>query len=98
MQRSFFYYVIRFIGGVFIFCVFAYGASFLLARFAPEMAAVIFEGPGALGIAIALFIMPPLTVGQAFYKFEHRRVKAGDWHSCAACCSWPYVAGSCGGR
>lgn len=96
MQKSFLYYVVRFIGAVFILCAMIYGAGLLLARFAPDISAVIFEGPGALGIAMALFIMPPLTVGQAFYRFEQRRMTAGEGWGLALVCGVLFMA-ICGG-
>ncbi|MEJ6393626.1 ABZJ_00895 family protein [Gymnodinialimonas sp. 2305UL16-5] len=87
MNRSLAYYVLRFALSVIGVTAMIWGVSVLLAQFAPEIAQMVFGGPAAIGIGVAIMIFPPLQLARVFYANEERRMGRGEGWSLAFICA-----------
>lgn len=92
MEKSFGYYVVRFTISLIGVFGFIYGVTFLMARFAPDLAETILTGPAAFAAGFAVFILPPLQTGQSFFQHEARPMRRGEGWGLAAICALIFTA------
>lgn len=81
MVKSFGFYCLRYVGFLVLALILVAAAVYGLHAIAPDLAADLFDGNTSMGIVSA--IIPTMLVAQQFYKYEQRRMTAGEGWSMA---------------
>lgn len=78
MQKSVGYYVGRFTLFHVVTLVTIVALAMAFFTIAPALATRVLAGPGMSGIGVATFIVPPMLVGQVFFRNEQRAMTRGE--------------------